>query len=545
MKSTLKKSISLILAILLVVGLFAGCGGNDEPVATEGSNVASGNEGGEQVANTEGKKTMVTVGMISFETLDPFNATGGQKKVWGKAIYEPLFCEYDGKVQGVIAKSWEWADDYTLDVVIHDNVYDSAGNHITAADVAFSYNAWKEAGKDNNANKLVSAEATGDYSVRLAFTQPYSPAFLENMGCYIVSQTAYEAAGDAGFAIAPVATGKYAVKQFTPSSFLIVEKVENHWDTDDENRCVLYSANADVIKYDVITEAAQMQTALETRTIQMGAVNAVVAGNISNSNILNSVTRPSQYKATIMFNCYEGVFKDNAALRQAVLYGMNSAEVAYAYSGGTAGVACCIGASDLAGYQTSWESEDYYNYNVDKAKQLLADAGYADGVTVKMMYNNQEAIALAAQVIMANLAEVGIKVELSAVDNTTYMTMRDAYTGAGQWDMTIGASAPKGYMVNAFKSFCDNELCAEGNLFGVNDAHLQELLETALANPTDAEAMNALHEYVTDNAWLYGYADDYNFYGSYNKIEKLVFSIDGEMAPNAFVLSADYDIFAK
>ena len=106
--------------------------------------MAFGSALGEEASTEEtAKRTKLTAAVMSFESLNAYKAMGHVIIQVGKPIYEPLMCEYEGEIVGVIAKTITKVDDYTLDVEIYDYVYDQAGNHITADDVVFSFETMK------------------------------------------------------------------------------------------------------------------------------------------------------------------------------------------------------------------------------------------------------------------------------------------------------------------------------------------------------------------------------------------------------------------
>ena len=100
-----------------------------------------------------------------------------------KTIYEYLI-ETDsmgGAAVPMIAKSWEKTGDKVYKITIFDNVYDSAGNHITAADVAWSYNTAKELGNLRPLGDIVSISAVDDVTVNLEVKSNFGPGGLEKV----------------------------------------------------------------------------------------------------------------------------------------------------------------------------------------------------------------------------------------------------------------------------------------------------------------------------------------------------------------------------
>lgn len=422
-------------------------------------------------------------------------------------------------------------------------MYDSAGNHITADDVVFSYNEWIASGLQRNSKYFTSVTKTGEYTVRIELTLKPYVTLLSGSRCFIVSEKAYKDP-NADFVNNPIGTGHYTVKEFVSGTRAVFEKRDSHWQSDKDESLVpyVYKANADVVQLDVILENQQIQTALETNAIQAGPISTTIANDLSASGIVDVLSIPGNYAHSIMFNCFSGPFKDNIALRQAVMYAINTDDIAQAVTQGTGHKAYTLGNESLTGYQTKWENEDYYNYDLDKAKALMAEAGYPDGgLTLRWLGKTDEFVTLTAQIVQAQLAEIGITLQIESLDNTSYMNKRPAYSEG--WDLVWGDSVPKGNEVLAFQSYVDISQYEKGNICGIYDEHLQELLLNALYGQS-AEEIDALHQYVKEQAFVYGSYVDYSQYGVAKGVT-MVFANDGEPVPCAFKLSADYSVFAE
>jgi hypothetical protein len=90
----------------------------------------------------------------------------------------------------------------------------------------------------------------------------------------------------------------------------------------------------------------------------------------------------------------------------------------------------------------------------------------------------------------------------------------------------------------------DCTLYPTGNMMGFKDNSLQTLFETALYNQNDRNN-DALQQFIRQNAYGYGLEIDYIYYGVHPGIQTMVFSGDGEIAPQAFVLGPEYNVYTK
>ena len=75
------------------------------------------------------------------------------------------------------------------------------------------------------------------------------------------------------------------------------------------------------------------------------------------------------------------------------------------------------------GFQEKWKTEDYYNYNPEKAKELLKEAGVADGsLKLTILCDTDEVRVKTAQIIQAYLKEVGIDSEVTSFEQALWNT---------------------------------------------------------------------------------------------------------------------------
>lgn len=157
-----RKVLSFILAVAVTAALITGCGSQNsdtsdnsvevsEEEKTETELSSAGAVFDEETENTETVQAEEVSVAVSYDVSDlaPYSsATSGRLSVI-QTLYEYL-AYYDSAsetgLSGILMKECERLDNYTMRVTIYDYIYDSAGNHLTANDVAFSFNTWAEKG---------------------------------------------------------------------------------------------------------------------------------------------------------------------------------------------------------------------------------------------------------------------------------------------------------------------------------------------------------------------------------------------------------------
>ena len=550
-----KKLFSLLLTACMLIGLLAGCGSSDTPSKTTEAPIettvpeATGAEVNEPAAD----KNLVFVISSDNGDLSPFGGDSGGRHHTYRMLYDCLCASYGlgntvKELQSQIAKSWNVVDGTTVDVEIYDYVKDSKGNHITAEDVVYSYEQAIASGTMEKLNGyLDKVTATGDYTVRITLTSASKGAMEWSLTTVpIISKAWFSAASDADKTSDPATTGAYLLKEFSSGSHTTLERNPDYWQTDESLRSYYDSQYYNTITINVLKESSMRVIALENG--ETDACQNVPAAEIS--TFLNddgtAVDGWSVYPDengrmnVLMFNNDNSVFADNKELRQAVLYAIDFNSVRLGYGNTpTNGKPCHDFAPNIASdYLDEWDQEDYYDYNLDKAKELMAQAGYPDGgITVSLMYQNSTTATAGLTVLQSYLAEVGITVELNPVDQALFNSYKYDDT---KWDMIVDSKATTDFVTTVWQNVFDTNSFANGSACFTHDDQLQALLEAAAdAEKSTDDDLRAFHNYLRDQAYAVGMFWNYSYYVAR---EGLTMCQDGfgNVTPSTIVPAADF-----
>lgn len=553
----MKKSLLFTVSVLMVVALLAGCGPKATPTPTTApvqptTPPAQPTTPPAQPTTPPPSPTPagpvivpeVTIAISADPSdLSPFVGMSMGRIAVLKTIYEYLL-ETDAMGTAavpMIAKSVEKVADKTYKVTIFDNVYDSAGNHITAADVAWSFSTGMAAGKLRPLGDIESVKATGDYTVEFVFKRVFGVGELDKVltECPIVSQKAYESSPDK-FATKPITTGPYVLKEYIPGSKLVFERRADYWQKDPKYRTLFSQANVQKITFQVITEPAQHAIALETGSadISAGVTGDDVARFASNPNFTVFKFRDN-LTWFLGFNGSAGNPFTKKELRQAVAYAIDTAAMCNAVAPGACEPVHTIGNANFGGYLTKWNNEPYYEYNLAKAKELLAAAGYKPGdLTVKLLGQNDARNQLMAQVIQAQLGELGIKVQVSLVEAAVFNQQK--YDPAA-FDLVIDAAAGGDFIFSPWLLIYDQNRNkgTTGTFF--KDDQLQALLMTVSSlDGFKPENVDAFHQYQKEQLYAYGMVSFYNNVVAVKGITKIVRDTRGQIIPGACEYAPDF-----
>ncbi|MBQ6481150.1 MAG: ABC transporter substrate-binding protein [Anaerolineaceae bacterium] len=437
------------------------------------------------------------------------------------------------KAKPCIGKSFEQIDETTYKIEIFDNVYDSKGNHITADDVLYSYNTG--IGKGNLVTVVGTfggIEKVDDYHVILK-TNGTSIGNLESIvgEVYIVSEKEYEADPD-DMANIPVGTGPYILKEFVPGSTIDLEKNPNYWQSDDL-RQQWQQANVDEIIFKMITETAQLTVALQTGEVdlvpQLAQSEMAYFDGVDGYHVFS---KDSSMAQVLMFNCVEGSLFSDPVLRQAICYAIDKSAVLDAAFDGIGGVCHAFGTPIYGDYLTKWDSEEYYDYNPDKAKELLSNAGYDEGeFSFRLMTDNVPYHLRMAQVIVASLNEAGIKAEILPYDSNLFGNYR---YDPSQFDALITFYASGDYIINVWRYSMDANFYGGGTSNFYVDDHFQELLSAAAEASTHSEdTIDAFAQYLKETAIAEGLCYGKTHYAYNDKIDTLFIDVKESVYPGA------------
>ena len=442
-----KQLLSGVMALLLSASLCA-CGGSK---TAEGTSEAAGESSEAETSNTLSEGTPVPGGSVVYDmtqdlaSLDPHVDTDAGTRDVVFNLYEGLVKPTsDGGFIPAVASDYIISDDAkTYTFTLRDGITFHDGTPVTIEDVKYSIDRYAEIQGESSAfSSLVdSVEVQDDKTLVVNLKESYSE-FLPMMTIAIIPQSNEDPAGN------PIGTGPFKYVSYTPGQNLELEKYDGYWQegvpsldsvefkfiADVDTAFVeLQAGTIDILKY---LTAAQAETLGDDYNIVQGSMNLVHA------MYLNSA--------------YEPLSKTE--VRQALCYAVDRDAINNFIFGGKSHI---IGSHMIPAMSKYYEpeAETVYSYDPEKAKELLADAGYADGfdleITVPSSYSQH---VDSAQIIADELSQVGINVTLNQVEWSTWL--QDVYKG-GNFQATVigfdGTLAPsdwlKKYVTDDAKNF--------------------------------------------------------------------------------------------
>jgi glutathione transport system substrate-binding protein len=358
-------------------------------------------------------KDVILAVASTFTTTDPYDANDTLSQAVAKSFYEGLYgFDKDMKLIPVLAESHEVSKDgLTYTFKLRRGVKFHDGTDFKADAVKASFD--RVTNPDNKLkryslyNNIARTDVVDDSTVRMTLKTAFS-AFINQLAHpsgVIISPSALKKFGNKDIAFNPVGTGPFKLVEWKQTDYLKVARFEGYWRKG--------YPKVDTITWKPVVDnnsrAAMMQTGEAHFTFP---VPYEVAEVLKGKAGLEVVAAPSIVHRYVSMNVMQKPF-DNVKVRQAVAYAINKEALAKVAFNGYAFPAEGITPNGVE-YHVKLGP---WPYDVAKAKQLLAEAGYPNGFETELWsaYNHSTAQKV-VQFLQQQLAQVGIKAKILALE---------------------------------------------------------------------------------------------------------------------------------
>lgn len=480
MKKQIKRTqLLMLLSIGLLALVVSACGSNnadntkaEKPVATNaspGTNEEKVSTTGSNGSKVDGGDVAVVI-LQDLDFLDPHLAVAAGTNEVLFNIYEGLLKPNEkGELLPAIAESYEVSPDgLTYTFKLRGGVKFHNGNAVTAEDVKFSYSrlAGLNTGKPlQSAFEGVSSVESPDSSTIVIKLKENNSSFLTALSGAVIPN-GYEDSNKN-----PIGTGPFKFKQYLPGQKLVVEKFADYY--------IKGVPSLNQVEFRIITDAEAGLLALKSGEVDIfPRIGSERLEEIAKD--YNTISSPQNLVQLVTFNIAKKPF-DDVKVRQALNYAINKDEI---IEGVALGYGTKIG-SNLSPVLAKYYQEgleDTYATDVEKAKSLLAEAGFPDGFeTTLSVPSNYQFHVDTAQVIAAQLEQIGVKVKIEPVEWAVWLER--IYKGR-DYELTIigldGKLDPF-QILNKYLSDSSN------NFFNYNNSEFDTTLKSAVKEIDDAK----------------------------------------------------------
>jgi len=366
-----------------------------------------------KVATASSPKTLrVAVMVIPPDRGYPYNSTGIPTIYTYRAIFDGLtYVTEAGVVEPFLATSWQQVDPLTWRFQLREGVTFSNGAPFTADAVVFAVQhlTRPDAAIDAIARELPGlesavAESPTSVVIKTKRIEPLLPASLEQL--LIVEPDHFKRVGKDGFAAQPIGTGPFMVKTWGAAKVELTA-YKNSWRPP---------------KVDALEIIALPETSTRVQAIESSQIDIAVALGYENMSTLeqsgattNVSTTPSTLAVTfILVGLPPGHPLQDKRVRQALNYAVNKEAYIQALFGGLTKPASQPTTASGFGYNPAILP---YPYDPERAKKLLAEAGYPNGFsfTAEVTNNGGAALSETYQQVSADLARIGVTMNLQTI----------------------------------------------------------------------------------------------------------------------------------
>ncbi|MDO5718517.1 MAG: glutathione ABC transporter substrate-binding protein [Tissierellia bacterium] len=431
------KKLSLILALIMSFTLFiTACGGNDandEKTDTaetvekdQNEDKADGKDDSEKDSadSVSGDYEIVVAQGADPKSLDPHGSNDQPSSRVNKQIYDTMV-EQNANMELVpgLAESWEQIDEKTWEFKLREDVKFHNGEDLKASDVVFSLLREKESPNTGHIVGFIDdVEAKDDYTVVIKLAEPFAPilSHLAHTASSILNEKAVTEAGE-DYVSSPIGTGPFKFVSHDSGDKVTLEAFEDYYQGPAKFKTLVFKNVQENATRTIGLETGEIDIAYDIEPNDF----EVVKGN----DDLELIEDASLSTAYIGFNTQKEPFT-NSKVRKALNHAVNVDEIIEVILEGSGEPATGPINSKVFGYDDDLE---VYEYDVEKAKSLLKEAGFADGFTTTIWTNDNDTRVKIAELVQAQLAEVGVQAEIEIVEWGAYLDR----TAAGEHDMFI------------------------------------------------------------------------------------------------------------
>lgn len=443
-----------------------------------------------------GGSTKLTIATLTLpQSLDPADATGSALPFF-QAVYDTLIKrEADGSFSPMLATKWEYNDDRTeLKLTLRGDVKFDDGSPFDAAAVKANMERFaKGTGASAKTLKDVeSIEVVDKTHVTLHLAQP-NPAML-----YYLTDAAGLMANPAGFGKSgdplktkPDGTGPYDLdsKQTAIGTKWVYKRAPGYW-------------GARLPYKEITFRYFNNETAI-VNGIKTGQINAALLQAADQQMRIESDPKVETTKQAFDFQgllLFDRDGKITPALgdprvRQALNHAIDRKTMLDKLRQGRGELTDQVFGTQTVAYDKRLDS--YYAHDPAKARELLKQAGYADGFTLKLPRITAIVPDALASSLKTDLGAIGVKVVWDVIDPSQ---IQKIYTDREYSAMVMNV----GQSSNDWVTIGGLVLPGVGNMFGTTDATVRRLLPKIQATSADkAQAdLRALNEHLVKDAWF-------------------------------------------
>lgn len=456
------------------------------------------------MAGTAGAQSLTAGLAAAPSSMDPHFATTGQNQQLAAVLYDRLIhISGDGNFVPGLATEWSVSDDrLTWTFTLREGVTFHDGSPFTAADAVFTFERIPEVPNSpapftQRLAAIESAEAVDDYTLVITTSSPAPGLPTDLSTIYIVSQGVGEAASaDFDRGTAAIGTGPYRQVSYSPGENLMLERNPDYW--------------GDAPDFGEVTIRFLENSASRVASLQAGEVDfidAVPPNDLERLRQMDQITVVAEPSARLIYMGLDqggettpqvsGIDTNpflDLRVRQALSHAINREAIVERIQFGSGAPAGQFAPEGIFGHDPDIAAPEY---DLDRARELLAEAGFENGFSLTVhgpagRYINDADVVLAVGQMWSQL---GLDIEVETLPFNVYSpaaTAREYSAFLFSFGITTGESS-LGYR-NVLGTFDEERGWGSNNRFRYSNESFDAALAAAFAAFDDDERQSYLQE---------------------------------------------------
>lgn len=468
-----KRALALIALVCLACAVLSGCGDSSTDETPE--------------ARAAANAIAVGIAQDLDDSLDPHKTVkAGTREVMFNVFEGLMKPTPDGDLIPAVAESYTVSDDHkTYTFTLREGVQFHNGEPVTAEDVVYSIQRCTTATETGIVpveafSAITDIQAVDERTVTITLSEP-SNEFISYMTTAILPAD-YDQQDTA-----PIGTGPFKFVSRAAQDSIVLEKFDGYWGT---------PASLDKVTFKIIENADSLLMSLQSGAIDLCAHLTSTQVSQLGEDFTVAEGTMNLVQALYLNNAEEPF--DDVRVRQALCYAVDKQQIIdLAFDG----YGSPIGSSMYPAFGKYFDESltDYYTYDPDKAKALLAEAGYPNGfdMTITVPSNYQPHMDTAT-VLVEQLKAVGINATILPVEWESWVA--DTYTGRQFQSTVVGVDASNMTARALLERFTSTY---GSNFINYNNADYDQLFAQAIATYDDAaqtELYKQMERNLTENA---------------------------------------------
>lgn len=329
------------------------------------------------------------------------------------------------ELKGELVETWDQPDETTLIFNLREGVKFHDGSDFNAEVAKWNLDrlmTHPRSGAKSLLDSINTVSIIDDYTIELKLKYPAAGLLGALSGSAqsttaMISKVAMEKMGEDAFATNPVGTGPFRFESWVRDDRVTFKRFEDYWEMGADGEPLPY-LDEYILRYAQAPQLMLMMRSGEIESTRWINVEDVAIAKKDPTIVVEETLHNQRLEPIIGFNGTNGPLSDNLKLRQAMLYAIDRQAMANALGFGQA----------VPHYYPYWgpgsfgwdDSIKKYEYDPEKAKQLVIDAGYPDGVDIQLMIMGRPNYLRDAEVLKNMWDAVGIRTSVEPLERTAF-----------------------------------------------------------------------------------------------------------------------------